>query len=240
MTKQEFMSKLSDELNRRGVADADDILEEYEQHFTFKLSDGCTEEEIAARLGDPARLAAQFVESGEAKKSGGAGLVVAGVCLADLFGGMVYMLMAAFALVLGAAAIAFAAVGLCLIAGLDMGGLIPGMPGAGALIVGLALMALSGLTACGCVWYVAFLKQMARAAARMQANALAAAHGRAALPNLPCAPHFSVRTSRRLRRTARVCLMLFAVLFVMGYIVLAVSAGSVQFWHAWGWFGYQG
>lgn len=97
-------------------------------------------------------------------------------------------------------------------------------------------MALSGLTACGCVWYVAFLKQMARAAARMQANALAAAHGRAALPNLPCAPHFSVRTSRRLRRTARVCLMLF----VMGYIVLAISAGSVQFWHAWGWFGYQG
>ena len=68
------------------------------------------------------------------------------MCLADLFSGMVYVLMAAFALVLGAAAIAFAVVGLCLIAGLDMGGLIPGMPGAGALIVGLALMALA---ACG-------------------------------------------------------------------------------------------
>lgn len=78
MTKQKFMSKLSDELNRRGVADADDILQEYEQHFAFKLADGCTEEEIAARLGDPARLAAQFGESGEAKKSGGAELVVAG------------------------------------------------------------------------------------------------------------------------------------------------------------------
>lgn len=36
------------------------------------------------------------------------------------------------------------------------------------------------------------------------------------------------------------CLTLFAALFVMGYIVLAISAGSVQFWHAWGWFGYQG
>lgn len=74
----------------------------------------------------------------------------------------------------------------------------------------------------------------------MQANALAAAHGRATLPTLPCAPHFSAKASRRLRRTARVCLMLFAALFVMGYIVLAISAGSVQFWHAWGWFGYQG
>ena len=58
--------------------------------------------------------------------------------------------------------------------------------------MGLAHAALSGLTACGCVWYAAFLKQMARAAARMQANALAAAHGRATLPTLPCAPHFSV------------------------------------------------
>ena len=162
------------------------------------------------------------------------------MCLADLFGGMVYALMAAFALVLGAAAIAVAVVGLCLIAGLDMGGLIPSIPGAGALIVGLARAALSGLTACGCVWYAAFLKQMARAAARMQANALAAAHGRATLLTLPCAPHFSARISRRLRRTARVCLTLFAALFVMDYIVLAISAGSVQFWHAWGWFGYQG
>lgn len=183
MTKQEFMSKLSDELKRRGVADADDILGEYEQHFAFKLADSCTEEEIVARLGDPARLAAQFEDGGEGKKSGGAGLIVAGVCLADLFGGMVYALMAAFALVLGAAAAAFAVVGLCLIAGLDMGGLIPSVPGAGALIVGLALMALSGLTACGCVWYAAFLRQIARAAGRMQANALAAAHGRATLPN---------------------------------------------------------
>ena len=108
------------------------------------------------------RLAAQFEDGGEGKKSGGAGLIVAGVCLADLFGGMVYALMAAFALVLGAAAAAFAVVGLCLIAGLDMGGLIPSVPGAGALIVGLALMALSGLTACGCVWYAAFLRQIAR------------------------------------------------------------------------------
>ena len=108
---------------------------------------------------------------------------------------MVYALMAAFALVLGAAA-AFAVVGLCLIAGLDMGGLIPSVPGAGALIVGLALMALSGLTACGCVWYAAFLRQIARAAGRMQANALAAAHGRATLPTLPCAPHFSARKPR--------------------------------------------
>ena len=32
-------------------------------------------------------------------------------------------------------------------------------------------------------------------------------------------------------------LLIFAVCFVLTYIVCAVSAGNVQFWHTWGWFG---
>ena len=60
MTKLEFMNQLASELHKRNIADAADVLEEYEQHFAFKLSDGYSEEEIAARLGSPADLAAQF------------------------------------------------------------------------------------------------------------------------------------------------------------------------------------
>lgn len=45
MEKNEFMTKLADELKKRGVEDADDVAAEYEQHFAFKL-------------GDPAALAA--------------------------------------------------------------------------------------------------------------------------------------------------------------------------------------
>ncbi len=33
MTKLDFMAQLAQELKRRGVADADDVLEEYEQAF---------------------------------------------------------------------------------------------------------------------------------------------------------------------------------------------------------------
>ena len=51
------MTKLADELKKRGVEDADDVAAEYEQHFAFKLADGYSEEEIAAKLGDPAALA---------------------------------------------------------------------------------------------------------------------------------------------------------------------------------------
>lgn len=58
MKKNEFMTKLADELKKRGVVDADDVAAEYEQHFAFKLADGYSEEEIAAKLGDPAALVA--------------------------------------------------------------------------------------------------------------------------------------------------------------------------------------
>ncbi len=57
MKKTEFLTRLNDELNRRNAADAADIVEEYAQHFDLKLADGYFEEEIAARLGDPAMLA---------------------------------------------------------------------------------------------------------------------------------------------------------------------------------------
>lgn len=60
MTKNEFLSRLSGALASRGVADTADILEEYESHFVCKLADGYSEEEIAAKLGDPTQLAGQF------------------------------------------------------------------------------------------------------------------------------------------------------------------------------------
>ena len=60
MEKHEFMARLENELRRRNVADSADVIEEYEQHFAFKLADGYSEEEIAAKLGDPTQLAGQF------------------------------------------------------------------------------------------------------------------------------------------------------------------------------------
>ena len=50
MTKNEFMTQFASELQKREVSDAADIIEEYEQHFAFKLADGYSEKEVAARL----------------------------------------------------------------------------------------------------------------------------------------------------------------------------------------------
>ena len=70
MTRNEFVTQRTAELHKRNVAAAD-VVEEYQQHFSFKLADGYSEEEIAARLGDPVALAAQLgePETGERRHS---------------------------------------------------------------------------------------------------------------------------------------------------------------------------
>lgn len=55
MTRNEFVTQRTAELHKRNVAAAADVVEEYQQHVSFKLADGYSEEEIAARLGDPWR-----------------------------------------------------------------------------------------------------------------------------------------------------------------------------------------
>ena len=86
MTKIEFLTRLSKGLEARGVADAADILEEYEQHFAFKLADGYSEEEIAAKLGAPEALAAQFEPTDAPHKTGRRITAITGLCFADVFG----------------------------------------------------------------------------------------------------------------------------------------------------------
>ena len=238
MKKTEFLSKLSQELERRNVADAADILEEYEQHFDLKLADGYVEEEIAARLGDPAMLAAQF-DGGEDRpkpESGGKALTVIALGIADVFAGLFFLLLAGFGIVLAAAALSFGAAAVCLLGGLNICGLLPAMPYWCGAILALSLAALAVLFAVGCVYYGAFLRQLIRSFGRFQHNALANASGSAVLPPLPVAPQFAPKKKRRLRATALIALALFAACFVLSYVVCALSAGSLEFWHVWGWF----
>lgn len=69
MTRNEFVTQRTAELHKRNVVA--DVVEEYQQHVSFKLADGYSEEKIAARLGDPVALAAQFgeAEAGEKRHS---------------------------------------------------------------------------------------------------------------------------------------------------------------------------
>lgn len=238
MTKHEFMTQLTSELHRRNVADAADITEEYAQHFTFKLADGYTEEEIAARLGDPAALAAQFENDSPTGTRRSPILTWLWLSFVDLFFGIFAVLLISFGVVLIACAAAFGLTGVCLIA--DLGRLplvsLPPMPYWCGAILGFALLALCVLSVTGCLWYAAFCRQILRSFGRFHQNALAQGSGRAALPALPLAPQLAAKKKRHLRQTALISLLLFAVCFVLGYAACSLSAGSPEFWHTWGWF----
>ena len=238
MKRTEYLNRLAEELDKHHVAEAEDILEEYRQHFDLKLADGYVEEEIAARLGDPAMLAAQFdeTEAVPKQKGGNKPLVVVGLGFADVFAALFFVLLAGFGIVLAAASLACAAAAVCLLGQVNAFSLLPAMPYWCGAILALSLAALAVLFVVGCVYYAALLRQLIRSFARFQHNALANASGAAVLPSLSIAPQFLPKTKRRLRTVSLVALALFAACLVLAYIVCALSAGSLQFWHVWGWF----
>ena len=94
MKKDEYLAQLVNELKKNAVADADDIANEYEQHFAFKMADGFSEDEIAAKLGTPAALAAQFESNKNMEKSGGRKITtIIGLVFADIFIGGFFALL---------------------------------------------------------------------------------------------------------------------------------------------------
>ena len=85
------------------------------------------------------------------------------------------MLLAAWAIVMAAFAIACAACAVCLAVGVDAGGIIPDMPYYCALLYALALAALSVLSAVGTAYYALFVRAVVRSWTRFAHNTLASA-----------------------------------------------------------------
>ena len=227
MTKKDFLMALETELKRKNVSDTADIIEEYTQHFDFKLSDGYSEEEIAAKLGDPKKIAAQYEPEFSANAKHSAVLTWLWLAWVDLFFGLFSILLLSFGAVLTASALSFGVVGLCLI--FNLGALpivtLPSMPYLCGAILGICMSALCVLAVCGCVWFFAYIRQIFKAYGRFHQNMLAPCKGVAALPALPVLPQFSAKKKRRLRSVALVSLAIFAAFFVISYIVCSLWAG---------------
>lgn len=240
MNKTEFLERLEKELRRSGVSDVAEILSEYEQHFDFKRADGYSDEQIAARLGTPEALAAQFGDADAKKRGGSAWLTKLSLGVSWIFAGIFFALLAAWGIVLAAFALGCAAASVSLILGQFPAWTRITLPYWCGAVLAVALAALAVLSAAGCVYFFAFLRQLIRSYCRFCHNACAAASGGAALPPLPIRPQFSAKTARRLRTTALLSLAVFAASFALAFIVCMLSAGAAQFWHAWGWFGYGG
>lgn len=161
---------------------------------------------------------------------------VAGLVFTDLFAGMFFALLFACTAVMAAFSAASAAMGVCLIGGLNPYSLLPAIPyWCGAVLAG-ALIALSVFVFTGLICLVLFDIQLVRAYGRFHHNQLASCSGKAVLPALASHTKLSAKSSRILKKAALVSLAVFAVCFASGYVVCTVSAGTLGFWHAWNWF----
>lgn len=238
MTKITFMNELQRALLELRVQDVEDVLGEYEAHFALKLADGCSEEEIAKRLGSPQILATQFAPEADSASlpPGRKGLTSIGLGVSDVGAGMFFILFGAWILCLAVAAAAFFALGACLLFRINPAGLIPSMPYIGALLFGIATLALTLLTALGTLYCAMFLQQLFRAYARWHRNVMAGATGKPIYPGVPAYPQIPAVQRRRIRALLLTSLAVLAAFSAVAYIVSAISAGSLEFWHVWNWF----
>ena len=237
MTKTEYLNELKAELAKNAVADADDVVTEYEQHFLFKLADGFSEEEIASKLGAPAHIALQFagLPSERKRTKGKKVFLVLWLTVIGIFEVALYVAFFGFIVALFGASLVPAALGIELIAGINFMNILPPMPYGGAVVFGIALLSASVLLVVFALFCLAYLRQMIRASLRWRKNLL----NEETLPPLPFSPQFSPKGKRALRTVFLWALLIFGTTFVLGYTILALYTHSFGFWHLLGWFGYM-
>jgi uncharacterized membrane protein len=166
MTREAFLTTLRLHLRGLPPATADDILADYASHFDEGLAAGRTEEDIAAALGDPARLARELkAEAGlkrwdeERSASAAAGAVLAILSLGaiDLLILLpVLMVLASLVFAFSCVAAAFAVAGLIILLvspfALFSGGFVEALLGGiGFLSAGVSLGALMTVASIGLI-----------------------------------------------------------------------------------------
>ncbi len=238
MKKAEFLALLEKALIEKKIADREEIIEEYWQHFSYKLSDGYSEEEVSAKLGSPVVIAEQYDTSGPAQKPKCRMLTLTGLGVFDFFASIIYFVLICFGIAIAAFACCSLVGGICFISNTNIYGLIPNTPYHVAIIFGLTLTVLSLVSAIACTFYTALLKQLFRSYQRFHRNTVASAHNRSVLPSIPVTAPIPTKKRSVLRKILAVLVFTFAFLFVASFAVAVITAGDFEFWHIWGWFGY--
>ena len=149
MNKQAYLSELEGLLTEKRVTDVDEIIAEYDEHFSRKLADGFSEEEIAKRLGGPKEVAAQFATEKTGGRSRGAkAILTAGLVFVDIVVILLLVVFYAWVAALGATAVASALGGIALLLEPALSGwaaLIPDMPYFGQIFFAVAMLGLGVL-----------------------------------------------------------------------------------------------
>jgi len=233
MNKKEYLEELRKELKKYNVNEVEDIIADYEEHFENKMEEGFTEEEIARKLSVPEAIAIEYAESnGASVNKYEKGAKTAGVVAMSIPLTMLYIVICASVVVLGAFSIACLATGICLITTINVAGLIPSMPYFSALAIGIACIGLSVLSAVGTYYMYLYVKQWGKVYVRWCKNII----NNNRYPSLSMHPQISKKRASKLKIVAVMGLVCFVAAFVIGYVSLCIAAGSLEPWHVFNWF----
>ena len=242
MNKQGYLHELEKALKAVDVSDSEDILEEYAEHFDLKLQDGYSEEEIAARLAPPKEIAEQFgeIKTGVAPKAGNKIISAIGLFFADIVVFPFLIMFYAWVFTFGAVALASALTGFfCIAVGRSVAVgpayliMIPEMPYICALLLGVTLLALAVLAACGTEYFRLCTRQIAKVYIRWHKSVI----GRpSSSPPLPKHPVIKPKKRRIMRNVTLIALIVFVVAFIAAFVSMMIAAGAPEFWHVWEWF----
>lgn len=231
MDKSWFLNELAKELKLKGVDEIDEILSEFEEHFRFKADEGYTEEEIVKKLAAPKNIASEYSAESPAVNQNKK-LKVGAVAAVSPFAAIGYAFLWLSVVVLGAFSLVSFALGFCLLTTLNVGGIIPYMPYLPSFILAFACFGLSLLAAVGFIYYALYVKQWGKVYLRWCSNTIKGG----CLPSYSLHPKVSKKVAHKLKLIAVIALACFLTAFIVGYIVAAIYAGNVEFWHVWNWF----
>ena len=232
MNKEKYLATLKKELHSNKVEDINDIITEYEEHFSRKISDGYSEEEIVAKLEKPEIIAKQYVLDTDNLKDTNVFTKI-GVILLDIVMFILDAMLYPFVIALVVMVIGFLALGVYMLIG---GGIefapIPTMPVIGRILIGISTFALSIMTVIGTIYYTLFVNQINKAYfhwhKKVMTGCISPAHS--------TTPKLSGKLKRKLRNVTFISLLIFVVAFVVFYMLMTISAGSLEYWHVWHWF----
>lgn len=231
MNRQEFCLELERALRARKVADVPEILLEYQQHFDFKLSEGYSEEEIAARLDSPSAIAAQF--EGEAESHEPAGVPTRiGLGFLAVLAIMALVLLYGANLVFASFSISLVSLGFCLVLNLNIASLIPTIPYAGGLLLGTAFIGLGVVGATATAWCFLYVRQWVRAYSQWHRNTVSGCKGY----GVSLHPVVSPCARKALKKIAFIAGVAGGLLLCIGVFYMFAYTGFKPFWHELNWF----
>lgn len=234
MNKQQYLSELKRELEKRKIDGIEDVLSEYGQHFDLKITDGYSEEETANRLEKPSVIAEQFMTAGGFPSSGKGKNLLAGIGLGflDVFVVLFFIPLWCWVTVIGVFSLAALILCVSLTGGINPYGLIPEMPYFGAALFGVSFFGLSVLSAVGTVYSCLYVGYLKRSYLRWRRKTMNPQSG----TGLPARLNLTAKTGRRLRAAAIAALTVFGLALVAGMFSMFAYTGFKPFWHELRWF----